>query len=143
MLQLSEEKIKDIAQDLDIGFICYINIHTGEHLTIPNDYDSFDTDSFDEEVKEVKKNHKLYLKIEPPMSRDSFRIMNGFIDSLPDKAHRLKNQLTEALHNRKPFANFKYIVDHSGQYREKWFAFKNQQFIEFVKNHLKGDEDDD
>ena len=143
MLHLSEAKIKEIPQDLDVGFVCYINIRTGEHLTIPNDYDSFDTDSFDDVVAEVEKNEKLYLKIEPPMSRESFRIMNGFIDSLPSHAHRLKDQLAEALHNRKPFANFKNIVDHSGQYREKWFAYKSEQFIEYVKNHLRGDEEED
>ena len=143
MIRLSDDKIKDIAQDLDCGFVCYINIRNGEHLTIPSDYDSFDTDAYDEDLAEVEKNNKLYLQIEPPMSGDSFRIMEGFIYSLPDQANQLRNQLIEALNNRKPFRNFKYLIDNSGQYREQWFAFKNQKLIEFVENHLAGEPDED
>ena len=136
MVHLSDDQINDIAQDLDSGFVCYINIRTGEHLTVPNDYDSWDTDAFDADVAEVKKHKKLYLEIEPPMSGDSFRIMEGFIDSLPANAHGLQARLIEALNKPKPFRNFKYVIDNSGPYREQWFAYKNQQLIEFVKREL-------
>ena len=70
------------------------------------------------------------------MPGESLRIMEGFIYSLPDQAHELKTRLTQALNNAKPFRNFKYIIDNSGQYREQWFAFKSQQLIELVKIRL-------
>jgi uncharacterized protein UPF0158 len=137
MVPLSDDKIKDIAQDLDCGFICYINIQTGEHLTIPKEYDSFEADgAFDEDVAKVEKNKELYLKIEPPKSGEAHRIMQEFAYSLPDQIYHLKGKLIEALDNRKPFRNFKFIIDNSGEYREKWFAFREQQLIKFLKNHL-------
>ena len=139
MVALSDDKIYDIAQYLGFGFVCYINIRTGEHLTIPNRYEFGDTDAFDEDLSEIKKNSKRYLKIEPPMSGESFRIMEAFIYSLPDQAQGLKTRLIRALNNRKPFRNFKEVIDNSGQYREQWFAFKNQELIEFVKGHLRTD----
>src|ERR1051326_4938320 len=133
MSSLSADQIRDIAQDLDCGFICYVNVETGEHVTIPKDYDLYDVKAFDEEVKLVKKHRKNYREIEPPMSGESFRIMKNFIYSLPETAHELKAKLVKAMNMHKPFHNFKNVIDDSGEYRDQWFAFKNQRLIEFVK----------
>lgn len=138
MVSLSTDQIKDIAQDLDCGFICYINIQTGEYTAVPKDY-HWDTDAFDDVVAEIKKKRKLYFEIEPPMPGELFRFMEYFIDTLPDQEYKLKEKLIEALSQPKPFQHFKYVIDNSGPYRDHWFAFKNQQFIEFVKRHLKFD----
>jgi hypothetical protein len=59
------------------------------------------------------------IEIEPPMPGESFRIMEDFIYSLPENAHELKSKLVQALNRRKPFQNFKYVIDGSGKYRDQ------------------------
>lgn len=45
-------------------------------------------------------------------SHDSFQIMAGFADSLDDT--RLQDKLINALNKSKPFRNFKWQIDNSG-----------------------------
>lgn len=40
------------------------------------------------------------------------------------------------LNRSKPFSNFKWIIDNSGDYRQKWFDFKNQKYIEWVEEKI-------
>ena len=84
MALLTPDKINDIAQDLDCGFVCYINIQTGQHISILNSYDLDDTGAWDDLIAEVENNQKLYLQIGPLDTADSFRIMETFIYSLPN-----------------------------------------------------------
>ena len=37
------------------------------------------------------------------------------------------------MNNRKPFANFKNIIDNSGEFRQQWFDFKQKQLEKYVK----------
>ena len=61
--------------------------------------------------------------------------MEDFTDELPDNT-RIKVTLIEALNKRKPFREFKYEIDNSGDYRQLWFDFKNQKMIEYVKDRI-------
>lgn len=61
--------------------------------------------------------------------------MEDFADELPDNT-RIKVTLIEALNKRKPFREFKYEIDNSGDYRQLWFDFKNQKMIEYVKDRI-------
>lgn len=61
--------------------------------------------------------------------------MEDFTDGLPDNT-RIKVTLIEALNKRKPFREFKYEIDNSGDYRQLWFDFKNQKMIEYVKDRV-------
>ena len=57
--------------------------------------------------------------------------MADFTNSLPETLG-LRNQLIFALSNRKPFRQFKFLIDRSGVYREQWFAFKSEQLRQWV-----------
>jgi hypothetical protein len=46
------------------------------------------------------------------------------------------DRLEEALRRPKPFANFKFDIDNSGLYRQKWFDFKKLQMIEWVRGQV-------
>lgn len=48
----------------------------------------------------------------------------------------LQEKLINALNRSKPFSNFKWIIDNSGDYRQKWFDFKNQKYIEWVEEKI-------
>lgn len=73
------------------------------------------------------------MTFEPLESHESFEIIRKFTDSLEDK--KLQKQLANALNNRKPFANFKFIIDNS-KYRQDWFDFKKRCLEEHVKELL-------
>ncbi|CAM4254002.1 UPF0158 family protein [Gillisia hiemivivida] len=55
--------------------------------------------------------------------------MENFKDELTD--NHFKEKLNEALTNRKPFQNFKYLIDNS-EYRESWFGFKQKEIEKIV-----------
>lgn len=58
--------------------------------------------------------------------------MEKFIEEIDNE--KLKNKLYIALQKRKPFRNFKWEIDYSGEYRQKWFDYKNQKYRDFVKH---------
>jgi hypothetical protein len=61
--------------------------------------------------------------------------MEDFTNSLPETVG-LKNQLKFALGNKKPFRQFKFLIDRSGVYREQWFAFKDEQLRQWVIDQI-------
>jgi hypothetical protein len=42
-----------------------------------------------------------------------------------------------ALEGKKPFSNFKFLIDHSGIYRQQWFDYKNDQLKKWVIDKFK------
>lgn len=66
----------------------------------------------------------------------------GVLQNIKDDKYKLEqlhnyvmenfaNKLFTALDRRKPFANFKYLIDYS-DYRKDWFAFKQNQLMAYV-----------
>ncbi|MDP3928188.1 MAG: UPF0158 family protein, partial [Bacteroidota bacterium] len=49
----------------------------------------------------------------------------------------LKEKLMNALEGKKPFSNFKFLIDHSGIYRQQWFDYKNDQLKKWVIDKFK------
>jgi hypothetical protein len=139
MVNLSEDQIKEIAQDIDMGMKCYWNKKTGEIITVPDELRNsfFDEDQWKDEFKKVRQQKKNLVEIEGMSSHDSFRIMEDFLDEIPDNT-RLKVSLIEALNKRKPFANFKSVIIDS-EYSDSWYAFKDRRMVEWVKEQLPAD----
>ena len=75
-----------------------------------------------------------YITIEPLESNESFKIMEKFVDQLDNS--KLRKRLVYALNNRKPFANFKNIIDNS-DIRQDWFDFKDEKLQEYVKSMIE------
>ena len=136
MINLTKDQIKEIAEQLDCGNRCYINRDTGDIKTTPD----FDNGYADEELwadvlKELEENWDKYIQIEKMESHESFDLMADFADSVDSR--ELRDSLINALNKKHPFRNFKWVVDNSGPYRQKWFDFKNQRLIEWVKDQLE------
>jgi len=74
-----------------------------------------------------------YISIEPLETNESFRIMEKYAEQLDNSEFR--TQVVNALYNRKPFVNFKKIVDNS-TFRQEWFDFKNARLQEYVKSMI-------
>ena len=130
--------INEIAQELDCGNDCYYNPKTEELITIPNFGEMLDEDefrkSFGAELKKVTKNKAEFIKIEILESFESFKIMERFISKIEDK--QLQAELENILERKKPFQNFKYLIDHS-DFRQNWFDFKQKELEKRVENELE------
>jgi len=48
----------------------------------------------------------------------------------------LQNKLINALNRPKPFQNFKWQIDNSGEFRQRWFDFKNRCYISSIKTQI-------
>lgn len=77
--------------------------------------------------------HKV-LVIDPIPSRDSFQIMEDFVDVVTDKADQEK--LYVALSQRHPFSSFNDMLHYTNQ-RENWFAYKNERMKEVVEEWME------
>lgn len=127
--------VSTIADSIDAGFISYLNPETLEIKEF------FQKGIFDIEEYEAitgKEYDSLDLEnnficFEPLESFESFQIMEEFVNNLKDA--RLQNKLINALDRRKPFANFKAIIDNS-DFRQDWFDFKKQWMEKYVKELL-------
>ncbi|MFA5806253.1 MAG: UPF0158 family protein [Melioribacteraceae bacterium] len=135
-MRLTEEQIKSIAEDLDIGMKVFVHIETNEIKSIINLEENIyaDEEMWEEDIKEIEGNIDKYLEFEKMDSRESFQVMEEFVETVQDEELRKKLELGLSL--SKPFRNFKDIIDDDNEYRTKWFAFKNAKHIEFVKGQL-------
>ena len=142
-IQLPEkytEVVKQIAGSIDAGLVCYLNPTTLETDEFPQEllsemFDAEPEDTLDELNPQYTQWEK-YITIEPLKSNESFEIMEKFADHLTDS--KIKTQLTYALNNRKPFANFKRIVDNS-TIRQDWFDFKDRYLQNYVKSIIQSE----
>ena len=137
-----KELVRRTAESIDCGLVCFINPETLETEEVPkelmNDVVEFDEDEAESD-NEFNLNHykwERYITIEPPESHESFEIMESFVTEITNK--NLKNRILNALGNRKPFANFKNLIETSN-YREQWFAFKQRKLEEYVWEYLIGE----
>lgn len=130
--------VKNIAQSIDSGFICFFNPDTLELEEIPFDL-IHDPKEFELITGEKYDDHfayntwEKYVEFEPLETFESFKIMEQFVDEIEDK--KLQNKLVLALEHKKPFAHFKQIIDNS-EYREYWFKFKQHKLEEQVWEEL-------
>ena len=135
-MKLTNEIIREIVENLDIGFRCFVNRESGELISIPNEnnYSNFEPEMWQNELITIKKSRKKLTEIEGMSTTDSLRVMEQFIASVQEK--KLKERLLQAIHRHKPFAHFKLEIDNSGTERDRWFEFKKQRLIEWVRNQI-------
>ncbi len=135
-MELTEKQIKSIAEDLECGMNVYVHKKTMEIKAIINFNSNWDVDPepWQDDIDEIEENYDMYLSFDCMNSHESFRVMEEFVETVEDKELKMKLELGLSL--SKPFRNFKDIIDDAGEYREKWFEFKNMKYIEYVKEQL-------
>jgi len=137
MSPLTKEQIKEIAEQLDCGFRCFLNKKNGELIFVPDEYKhpGMETEAWTDELEKLEENFTDYFEIEQLESSDSFKIMADFVESLSD-SNKLKSRLISALNKNKPFREFKFVIDNSGEYRQQWFDFKTRKLQEWVTDNF-------
>lgn len=138
MAMLPDEQIKEIAEQLDCGFTCFWNKESGELIFIPDSmrYPEMDEDTWADDLEKIERNPEGYSKIEPLEPFESFEIMENFVYTLGD-SNALKAKLIGALNKKKPFREFKFLIDNAGDYRQKWFDFKDEALMQRVRDHIE------
>lgn len=133
----TEAQIKDIAQNCLMGMLSFVHKETLEIEVYPDVTHIIDFDENDELWAETKnkldENMADYIEIEPMASFESYKLLENFVLVVDDEA--LQDDLQAALERRKPFRNFKHIVDNSN-YRQAWFDFELEQTMEYVRKNL-------
>jgi hypothetical protein len=110
----------------------YIDRQTGEILVTFDDYDEPEQE---EVLEKIRDDWDRYLQIEPIDSHEGFRIMERFVQSLPDGENR--NLLFKVLSWKKPFSNFKSALRDMGDLRQQWFDFHDKALRELAEEWLE------
>ena len=137
--------VKEVADSLSAGMVCYINPATLEKTDIPQSViDLFDeeegededeTDPFYADLKRIRHDWEQTITISPPESQESFSFMERFVNTLPQSS--LSKMLSNALSGRKPFRHFNHLI-HQSDEREAWFAFRQKCLENYAAELLEG-----
>ena len=132
-----EETVREIAEMLDCGHVCYLNPDTNETVFIPNPASWEYFEEPDMVTKELEKvdSWERRIKLDPPESFESFQFMESFIDELPENESILRNKLISALSHSHPFARFKAAIDNC-PYRQEWFDHKQRCLDKYVRDEI-------
>jgi hypothetical protein len=140
MPNFDQARIREITQELEMGFRCFFHKETGELLSFPDEfkYPGQDLDAWAEDIEKFETDPFSSTEVEPIHSDDSFQIMADFAEQLRGDV-RLQDRLVNALNRKHPFRNFKFIIDNSGKYREQWFEYKDARLMQLVKDRVERD----
>ena len=115
----------------DAGHICYLNTKTGKHIEIYHEFEDYydgDENPFQEDFDTVD-SWESKIVIRPLQPSELFRIMKGFAARISDKQQQ--NRAINALNKKRPFANFKDIVENSN-FCQEWFDYKQAWYERVV-----------
>jgi hypothetical protein len=135
-MTLTDQQISEIVDYLDSGMRCFYNKKTRTIKTTFNSDSYFVADQklLEEEREEIEEHWEDYFEFERMSSSDVFEVMTDFTDTVDNK--ELQNKLADTLRMAKPFKNFKWQVDNSGEYRQKWFDYQRMRYIDWVKEQI-------
>lgn len=91
----------------------------------------------DPDVLRLQARPEQFVTIEPIPSREQYRMMERFIDTVP--AGPLQEQLKDCIVGRGAFRRFKDAVGRYPEERKRWFAFRDvllrTYILEWLKRH--------
>lgn len=134
-LTIPKEKIKEIAEILQLGLRAFYNVETGEIFNLPNEENEFfgGYDWYEDTIQKLDQCYDKLIEFEAMDSRESFQIMEDFAEQISDQ--RFQDLTFKALNRPRPFRNFKDLVEYS-EYREEWFAFKQTRMNDWVQEQV-------
>lgn len=135
---IAPEIIKEIAEQLDMGMKCFYHIPTGELESYPDELNGlpgFDDEIWQEAINKVEANYQEYISFEAMDSHDSFRIMETFVANIDDD--KVRQRFEDAITFKKPFQNFKQLLNDYPELRQQWFDYKKQRYNEWVQEQLE------
>lgn len=110
----------------------FLDLSTGEVVGLFGDL--VDDDENDALREALEEQPDRFVPIEPLVSHEAFRIMEAFVEALPDKEPA--KRLSMALGQRPPFRRFKDELLAWPRLREQWFRFHHDRMREHAKKWL-------
>lgn len=138
-MKVDPKIISEIAQLLEAGMKVYLNKDTHEIKSIFDWDEITDYELVEKEENEILQEWSNYVVFTKMESHEAFDLMDGFAVEIEDI--NLREAVIKALGRKRPFANFKAIVETS-DYRDKWFEFRRKKYIEYIENYLEAEEFD-
>jgi hypothetical protein len=138
MLTLSEKEVENIAAQLLKGMICFYQLDKKKLHHLPDDEDYFNYDLTPEEedildeIDEAPDNFAEFTKMELPQE---IQLMEGFANKIV-KERAFQDELYNSLTKPKAATAFKFLVDSSGKYKDKWETYRLDKYKDWVKEQV-------
>ena len=133
-LKIDGDMLAEALESHDDGS-WYLDLETGEFLL----HSHFgDNDLLNEE--ELEAHSERYRYVEPIDSFEGFRIMEDFVETLPEG--EAKHMLARALTRPKPFRNFKDDLYEVPDVRQQWFEYHHKAMWKMAEDWLRYEEID-
>ncbi|MEM6263230.1 MAG: UPF0158 family protein [Bacteroidota bacterium] len=87
-----------------------------------------------DEIRDMMEFPQKYRRIDSFPSFQSYKVMEKFAGSVDNT--ELRGNLLEALRLKKPFRNFRAVLDDYPQYLEKWYNYRDDHDMRKVKQWL-------
>jgi hypothetical protein len=131
-----EEIIIEIASLNDCGEVVFLHLETKEILSYPapdrSGYNEYDY--LAEKVLAITDaNPAAYIQFDPPDTRASYKIMEGFVEILTDES--VKARVLDSLNSKKPFRNFRVTIENEG-IEDAWYDYKDAYLQMSVRDKL-------
>jgi len=138
MLTLSEKEVENIAAQLLKGMICFYQLDKKKLHHLPDDEDYFNYDLTPEEedildeIDENPDNYAEFTRMEPAQEH---QMMENFVDRVV-RERNFQDELFNALSKPKAATAFKFLIDSSGKYNEKWSTYRLDKYKDWVKEQI-------
>jgi mRNA-degrading endonuclease RelE of RelBE toxin-antitoxin system len=138
MFTLSEKEVEKIAAQLLKGMICFYQLDNKKIYQLPDDEDYFNYDLTPEEedildeIDENPENYAEFTKMEP---HQEHQMMETFADRIV-KERNFQDELFNALSKPKAATAFKFLIDSSGKYKDRWLEYRLQKYQDWVKEQI-------
>jgi hypothetical protein len=138
-MKINPKIISEIAQQLEAGMKVYLNKDTHEIKSIFDWDEITDYELVEKEENEILQEWSNYVEFTKMESHEAFDVMEEFAVEIENI--NLREEVLKVLGRKRPFANFKAIVETS-DYRDKWFEFRRKKYIEYIEKQLEAEEFD-
>lgn len=137
MISISADDLNRMAEEILVGMRVFIHKISGEIIIVPNemDLDYAEPEIWETELNLLENYRFDYFEIDPMNSTQSFQVMEEFAEQLMENKV-LRVELLDALNRKKPFREFKFVIDNSGKYREQWFGFRLEKTMNWIKKQI-------
>lgn len=138
MLTLSEKEVENIAALLLKGMICFYQLDNKKIYHLPDNEDYFNYDLTPEEediLDEIEDNPDNFAEFTKMETNQDHQMMENFAERSV-KERNFQDELYNALSKPKAATGFKFLIDSSGKYKEKWHEYRIQQYKDWVKEQV-------
>jgi len=139
-LKINAEKLINALEDHNDSSEYFLDLENGNVVSLSIDYseeefkeDPADSNGYNHEI--VENNPDRFVFINPINSRESFKIMEDFVETILNDL--IKNTLRSTLSKRKPFRHFKDELNHLPEIQKEWDTYHETEMEKIAHEWLK------